>query len=59
MTDADLRAWMARYRWTVRGLAAELSLAPGTVQRYRTGAFPVPRLMALALQSLEGLPTEE
>ncbi len=53
MTGTDLRAKMAERGWTVRGLAAELGVMPGTVQRWRSDETPVPPYLHLALSKLE------
>ena len=48
--DADeLKAWMKRYRRTIRGLAVELGVSRATVERWRAGEARIPRSVELAL----------
>ena len=54
MTGTQLRAWMTQRRYGIRVLAAALELHPSTVQRYRDGTLQVPRVVELALETLEG-----
>ena len=49
----DLRAWMTAHGYTVRSLARALEREPRTIQRYRDGSLPVPRVIELALRGLE------
>lgn len=44
---------MARHRWTIRALGDELDLHPSTLQRYRDGSYPVPRVVEIAIAHLE------
>jgi hypothetical protein len=53
MTGADLRAWMARHRYSIRALSEVLEIHPSTLQRYRQGQLPVPALVELALKTVE------
>lgn len=53
MTADQLREWMRDHGYTVRGLATMLDRAPNTIQRYRSGQEPIPRVIVLALRGLE------
>ena len=52
MDNLALRAWMAEYRYTGATLARLLDVHPSTVQRWRDGNLVVPRMAALALETL-------
>jgi len=57
--DADsLREWMDQHRYSVRRLAAALERDRKTIERYRSGELPVPRVIELALQALVAAPPE-
>ncbi len=53
MTADELKGWMTRNGYSVRGLARDLGLSPTTITYYRSGKRPVPRTFALALDTLE------
>jgi len=53
MRQTDLKDWMVKRRWTVRGLAERLDVHPSTLQRYRTGELDIPRVVELALRTVE------
>ncbi|MSQ29174.1 MAG: hypothetical protein EXR68_01630 [Dehalococcoidia bacterium] len=53
MDKVELRAWMMERRWHIHALAAELGIHPSTLQRYRTGELAVPKVVELALKTLE------
>ena len=53
VTADELRAWMSDRGFSVRALAAETGHAPATVQRYRDGSQPIPRVFELALRGIE------
>lgn len=53
VTADELRAWMRERGYSVRALAAETGHAPATVQRYRDGSQPIPRVFELALRGIE------
>lgn len=52
VTSDELRAWMREHGYTVRSLARALEREPRTIQRYRDGGLPVPRVVELALIGL-------
>lgn len=53
MTADELRAWMDDHGYSVRSLARALEREPSTIQRYRVGTSPIPRVIELALRGLE------
>ena len=53
MENTDLRAWMAAHRWSIAALSRELGIHPATLHRYRQGVQPIPKMLILALRSLE------
>lgn len=53
MTADEFRSWMESHGYSVRSLARALEREPRTVQRYRDGSLPVPRVIELALIGLE------
>ncbi len=53
MTGSELKAWMSKNRWGIHRLADEMGIHPSTVQRYRDGTLPVPRLVEIAVEYLE------
>ena len=48
----ELKQWMTEHGYSVRRLAASLAISPGMVQHYRSGAWPIPRAIELALLGL-------
>lgn len=52
MTGDEFRAWMDEHGYSVRSLARALEREPRTIQRYRDGSLPVPRVVELALVGL-------
>ena len=53
MNETELRDWMTRHRWSIHRLAGEMGVHPSTVQRYRTGDLKIPRVVELALETVE------
>ncbi len=49
MTGDELKAWMTANGWTVRGLAAELKVAPSSIDRWRDDTHPIPETVVIAL----------
>jgi ribosome-binding protein aMBF1 (putative translation factor) len=52
LTPAELRTWMDKQGWSIRGLAEELNRAPSTVQRWRDAELPIPDYLPLMLERL-------
>ena len=48
MTAPEFTEWMERHKLSVRKVSAMFDIAPGTVQRYRSGRTAVPRLVVIA-----------
>ncbi len=53
MEQGDFRAWMTAHGYSVRRLADELGVRPSTVQRYRDGTRPIPKVIEVALRGIE------
>ncbi len=49
MTPDELKDWMTEHGWTVRGLAHELDYSRSTVDDWRRGEYPVPRIVEIAI----------
>ena len=58
MDSRELRGWMARNGYTVRGLASALGVRPSTVQRWRMGERAIPTYLELALAGIEHAATQ-
>ena len=52
ISTAQLRAWMLKHHYSIPRLASELGISPRQVSYYRSGEWPVPRAVALALKTL-------
>lgn len=53
LTTAQFRTWMKRHGYTIPRLAAQLGVSPRQVSYYRSGEWPVPKVVALALTAIE------
>lgn len=53
MTAEELRDWMERQGWSVRGLALELDVSASTVSRWRAGESRIPKAVEMVLGALE------
>ncbi len=53
MSKTELRAWMTAHRWGIHALAVEMGIHPSTLQRYRAGTLPIPKVVVLALRTVE------
>lgn len=58
MTTTQFRRWMRENKYTIPRLAGDLEISQRQISYYRSGKWPVPRVVELALRAL-ALPSHQ